>query len=122
MNRTVALLTALLFLLVASCVAGCVGAHTSARGARVVGLVEACGGPPPGRCGGLNGTSVAVLNAKHRLVAKEALVENGPGKFSFRLVPGRYTLVLTTDIFSGRRNITAIAGKTIRTNFIFSIP
>src|SRR5664280_1591495 len=96
-NRAAALFTTLLFLLAGSSLAGCAGARSLSRDARIAGIVELCGGRYPAHCLAVQKGSVTVFNGKHHPVGKEAVKQRGPSKFSFRVVPGRYTLIYKAE-------------------------
>ncbi len=107
------------------------------RRAKIVGSVEVCGGPSPGRCsakriricGGSRRCAttdrIAVVNAAGRRVATKRL---DGAWFSLLLAPGRYTVELLAD---GRRvhgrvirrsRITARAGRTTGVRWRFVVP
>jgi hypothetical protein len=64
---------------------------------------------------------VSAVNTKHRVAKTEAVQGN---QFSFKLVPGRYTIEL--KLLSGHeiahRSVKAVARKTKRVNFVVPSP
>lgn len=114
-----------------------VAAAPAHRSAMVTGLVEACGGPAPGRCyketvgfcsapdGCVSTHRVAAVNWSGRRVAVQRLRH---GRFKFRLPPGRYTIQLLGDgrKVHGRvmqsKKVTARAGRAAHVHFVFSVP
>lgn len=109
------LLIALAFGAVVGSVAS-VDAHLS-RNAHVVGTVSAC---KPG-ASTLARMKVSAVNAKQHVVKTEAVQGN---KFSFKLVPGRYTIELKS--LSGHEiahhSVKAVADKTKTVNFTVPSP
>ncbi len=106
-------------------VAGCASARPQIReasmvirDAHVVGKFEACGGPPPGHCWlQKTGTVSAIRDPSHRVVATRRLTD---GRFSFHLLPGKYTLAARGQPW--RTTVHAVAGRTTRANIVIPIP
>ena len=98
--------------------AGCASAMRPVRDARVVGKYESCGGPAPGHCYPLEG-SVLVLNPRGQVIAGQRIVR---GRFSFRLVPGSYTLVPDKPDRLPRQSVRAVAHQTRTVNIDLAIP
>lgn len=71
------------------------GPVKAVRDARVVGVARPCGHTPV-VCFGVRSVSVSVVDASNRVVATSspAVVS---GRFSFRVVPGPYTVVLNVN-------------------------
>lgn len=93
---------------------------TRTRDAHVIGVVETCGGAPPGRCRTEKAGLVFVVNSRNEVVARQRVTT--AGRFSFWLVPGRY--VLRPDKPNGLpiRPVTAVAHTTQTANIVFAIP
>ncbi len=87
------------------------GAHTR-RTARVVGTVGSCG---PIGTALLPAMTISAVNAMHQVVKTEAIRGD---QFLFRLIPGRYTLMLR--LLDGRRigsrRVTVVAHRTKTVN------
>jgi hypothetical protein len=81
--------------------------------ARVVGTIEQCGGPAPGRCRPVK-TPVTVLDPQHRAVATAKA--RGDGHFSFTLRPGSYALTAMGQL--GSRSVAAEAHETVTANIV----
>jgi hypothetical protein len=90
-------------------VAAC-GAKAPLGGARLVGVIEQCGGPAPGRCLPVN-TPVSVLDQQRTVATTQAGVD---GRFSFRLRPGTYGLAAMGPL--GNRSVVAGAHRTVTAN------
>lgn len=105
---------------VAAIVPGTAGASGTARDARVTGVVKVCGRPAPGRCSAQRG-AISVMNAAGRVVATHKLAK---GRYSFVLVPGRYTLLVKSPLGStvATRPVTAKIHRTTRENIVIGIP
>jgi len=96
-------------------VAAC-GTKAPLGDARVVGVVEQCGGPAPGRCLPVK-TPVSVLDQQHRTVATaQAGVD---GRFSFGLRPGSYALAAMGPL--GNRSVVAGAHRTVTANIVIHL-
>jgi hypothetical protein len=91
-----------------------------ARDARVVGVVETCGGAPRGRCRPERAGLVWVLNLRNKVIASQHVTATG--RFSFWLVPGRYVLHPDKPYGLPIRPVTAIARRTKTANIVFAIP
>ena len=81
------------------------------------GTVRACN---PG-AGTLVRMNVSALNLNHHVVKTEAVQGN---QFSFKLVPGRYTIVLKSLSVHklAAQRVTAVAQKTTTVNFTVPSP
>ena len=115
MRRTAVLVGSVAVLLLAVVATG--RATGTARG-RVTGLIRLCGGPAPGRCFSQNG-EVSVVAAGELVVAKQ---ETRDARFSFLLVPGKYTLVATTGGAQRERKIVVKAHRLLRANVVIPVP
>lgn len=90
------------------------------RDARVLGTVEFCGGPPPGRCFVAHQKGyVTAYDSNDRKVVR---VDASRGRFSFLLVPGHYKLVARyPGAGSAIHHVLARAWKTARARIVVAI-
>jgi hypothetical protein len=141
MARTVSIVCILLLALASLDAGLTIGAsavtHPKRRTAVVSGYVQLCGGPAPGRCwkgeigfcqasnGCVTSDRVTAVNASRDRVATHKLRH---GRFTLRLVPGRYTIELLGD---GKRvharvmqqkRVWARAHRTTTVRFFFAVP
>lgn len=95
-------------------------AEAKGPGGLVVGTVQLCGGPMPGRCFS-QPTTVSVLAADGTTVG--ARFETGrDGRFSIPLAPGDYTLALDSFGATGEWPVHALAGASVRIDPVIPIP
>lgn len=95
-------------------------AEAKGSGSRVVGTVQLCGGPLPGRCLS-QPTTVSVLAADGSTVGTR--FETGrDGRFSIPLAPGDYTLALDSFGARGEWPVRALAGASVRIDPVIPIP
>jgi hypothetical protein len=112
-------------------------AHAPARSATVVGYVQVCGGPAPGRCffetigfcqapeGCVTSDRVTAISEAGRAVTTQRLHH---ARFRLHLAPGRYTIELVGDgrhvhgRVMQRKTVIARSHRTTVIRFFFAVP
>jgi Carboxypeptidase regulatory-like domain len=91
--------------------------HPFRGAATLVGRIRACGGPPPGRCR----LATARVIATNDNTGASASGTAKSGKFSYRLRPGTYTVVVKFSGSKQQRRVVVPRHETTRVRFTFHI-